>query len=72
MTFFINRIELTAIYAGDVGFSPSAGIALFHFAFYLNLGSKINMLLHLEISIHHYQAAASGKISVWAIKRKRD
>lgn len=71
MTFFINRIKLTTIYAGNVGFSSSAGICLFHFAFYLNLGSKINVLLHLEISIHH-QPAASGKITVWEIMRERE
>lgn len=70
MTFFINGIKLTTIYAGNVGFSSSARICLFHFAFYLNLGSKINVLVHLEISIHH-QPVASGKISVWEIRRAR-
>lgn len=64
MTFFINGIKLTTIYAGNVGASSSAGICLFHFAFYLNLGSKINVLVHLEISIHHHWAA-SGKIRAW-------
>ena len=62
MTSFINGIKLTTIYACDVGFSSSAGVCLFHFAFYLNLGSKINAHSHLENSIHH-QPAASGKIS---------
>lgn len=62
MAFFINGIKLTSTYARDVGFSPSAGICLFHFAFYLNLGSKTNVHSHLENSIHH-QPAASGKMS---------
>lgn len=66
MTFFINGIKLTTIYAGDVDFSPSAEICLFHFAFYLNLGSKINALSNLEISIHHLPTA-SRKISVGEI-----
>lgn len=70
MTFFINGIKLTTIYASNVGFSSSAGICLFHFAFYLNLGSKINVLARLEISIHH-QPVASGKISVWEIMRAK-
>lgn len=42
-----------------VGFSSSAGICLFHFAFYLNLGSKINAPARSKTPIH--QQLASGK-----------
>lgn len=68
MTFFINGIKLTTIYARRVRFFLLSCRDLFisFFAFYLNLGSKMNVRLRLEISIHHPgRQAASGDRSVW-------